>query len=177
MAKPASNKYFIIMVVLFILLGFMISTCSLCPIDYKKQIIKDVLLDPYVPPLKDESQNPLYIPKPISSNPAIVDIAFSQIGILIPLSMKENANIENLNAIIPLMGRTLSFRRDKYQYYTISNQHNNIKLPIIVNGRNALNEYGVDTLYDGDVVYIDGFDASYRVKIYSSDINRYIPLQ
>ena len=73
------------------------------------------------------------------------------------------------------MGRPLYSRRDKWQYYTISNQHNNIKLPILVKGKSALIEYGVDALYDGDVVVIEGMDAAYKVSIYDSDTIRYLP--
>jgi hypothetical protein len=73
------------------------------------------------------------------------------------------------------MGRPLFTNRQKYQYYTISNQHNNIKLPISVKGKSATNEYGVDEIFNGDKVYIEGYNTAFTVTIYDSDTIKYIP--
>ena len=73
------------------------------------------------------------------------------------------------------MGRPLFVRRSLWNYYTISNQHNNVKLPILVKGRSALSENGVDQLYDRDTVYIEGANEAYKVTIYDNSTIRYIP--
>jgi len=72
------------------------------------------------------------------------------------------------------MGRRLFVNRDKWQYYTISNQHNNVKLPIIFNKKNGLNDYGVDQLYTGDIVYVEGYKQSFTATIYETDTIRYL---
>lgn len=138
---------------------------------------RDVLLDPYAPPLSDEryllpSMNFLprgSIPINISTNVGAVDTNYRQVGILNP------AHGNNKDNILPIMGRPVFTNRDKWQYYTISNQHNNVKLPIVVKGRGASNEYGVDRIYNGDNVYVEGLNEPYRVTIYDNDTIKYIP--
>ena len=73
------------------------------------------------------------------------------------------------------MGRILFSRRDLWNYYTISNQHNNVKLPISVKGKSALNENGVDKIYNGNTVYVEGVNDAYKVTIYDNDTIRYLP--
>jgi hypothetical protein len=73
------------------------------------------------------------------------------------------------------MGRRLFVNRDKWQYYTISNQHNNVKLPIIFNKKNGLNDYGVDQLYIGDIVYVEGYKQS-LLRLYMKMIRQDIYL-
>jgi cbb3-type cytochrome oxidase subunit 3 len=134
----------------------------------------NVLLNPYSPPLSDErymipSLTPGIIPINISTNVGSVDTSYRQVGILNPL------NKPNKDNVLPLMGRPVFTNRDKWQYYTIGNQHNNIKLPISVKGKSGSNEYGVDKLYNGDTVYIEGLNDAYRATIYDNDTIKYLP--
>jgi cbb3-type cytochrome oxidase subunit 3 len=137
----------------------------------------DVLLNPYVPPLRDERYlipqlnviPPGTIPINISTNVGSVDTSYRQIGMLNPL------NRPNKDNILPLMGRPIFTNRDKWQYYTIGNQYNSIKLPVIVKGRSGSNEYGVDRLMNGDTVYIEGLNDTYRVTVYDNDTIKYLP--
>lgn len=138
---------------------------------------KDVLLNPYVAPLKDERYfipevsfiPPRAIPINISTNIGAVDTTYRQLGILTPL------NGTNKDNILPLMGRPLYTNRQKYQYYTISNQHNNVKLPVSVKGKSGTNEYGVDQIFNGDTVYIEGYNDAFKVTAYDNDTIKYIP--
>jgi hypothetical protein len=138
---------------------------------------EDVLLNPYAPPLKDERYfipelsfiPPRAIPINISTNIGAVDTSYRQLGILTPLN---GANKDN---ILPLMGRPLYTSRQKYQYYTISNQHNNVKLPVSVKGKSGTNEYGVDQIFNGDTVYIEGYNDAFKVTTYDNDTIKYIP--
>jgi len=133
---------------------------------------EDVLLNPYSPPLNDER----YFPNglgirglPINVNTTAVESTFRQVGILTPL------NGVSKDSILPLMGKILFARRDLWNYYTISNQHNNVKLPVSVKGRSALNENGVDKVFDGDTVYVDGLNQPFKATIYDNTIMRYLP--
>lgn len=138
---------------------------------------KDVLLNPYIPPYKDERYfvpELNYIPSgsiPInlSTNINAVDTTYRQLGILSPLNGVSKDNI------LPLMGRPLFTRRSLWQYYTISNQHNNVKLPVSVKGKSGLNEYGVDEIYSGDTVYIEGYNDAFKVTMYDTDTIKYLP--
>jgi hypothetical protein len=135
----------------------------------------DPLLNPYAPPLSDERYlvptfngiPPGSIPINVSTNVGAVDTNYRQLGIL-TTTKKEGR-------IIPLMGRPLFTNRDKWQYYTISNQNNSIKLPILRNGRSCTNEYGCDRLYSGDIVHVEGLNERYKVTVYDSDTIRYLP--
>jgi len=137
----------------------------------------DVLLNPYIPPLRDErylvpSLNivpPGAIPINVSTNIGAVDTSYRQVGILTPL------NSSSKDSILPLMGRPLFVNRDKWQYYTISNQHNNVKLPVSKAGRSCTNEYGCDKIYNGDTIYIEGANDAYKVTIYDNDVIKYLP--
>jgi hypothetical protein len=140
---------------------------------------KDVLLNPYDAPYKDEqylrlntnaiptNAIPINVPTNIGSVP--LDTSYRQMGIMTPLNGASKDNI------LPLMGRPLFTNRDKWQYYTISNQHNNVKLPISFKGRSALNDYGVDKIYDGDTIYVEGYNEAFKVTVYENDTIRYLP--
>jgi len=140
---------------------------------------KDVLLDPYAAPYKDgrylvpDLRNTSHIrnsiPINVSTNIGAVDTSYRQMGIITPLNGASKDNI------LPLMGRPLFTNRDKWQYYTISNQHNNVKLPISFKGRSALNDYGVDQIFDGDTIYVEGYNEPFRVTVYENDTIKYLP--
>ena len=135
---------------------------------------KDVLLNPYDAPYKDERyfvQNiPVNaVPINVSTNVGAVDTTYRQMGIITPLNGASKDNI------LPLMGRPLFTNRDKWQYYTISNQHNNVKLPISFKGRSALTDYGVDKIYNGDTIYVEGYNDAFKVTIYENDTIKYLP--
>jgi hypothetical protein len=142
---------------------------------------KDVLLNPYEPPYKDEryynissqiSSVPINaVPINMSTNIGAVPInaSYRQMGIITPL------NGDTKDNILPLMGKPVLTNRDKWQYYTISNQHNNVKLPISVKGKSALTDYGVDQIYSGDTVYVEGYNDAFKVTVYENDTMRYLP--
>jgi len=137
----------------------------------------DPLLNPYAPPLRDERYfipgfNGIprgAIPINVSTNVGAVDTSYRQLGILTPM------NGSSKDSIIPLMGRPLFTNRDKWQYYSTSNQHNNVKLPISRAGKSCTNEYGCDKLYTGDTVYVEGANEAYKVTVYDNDTIKYLP--
>lgn len=138
----------------------------------------DVLLNPYAPPLSDERYlvpnygynnyvPPGTVPINVSTNIGAVDTSYRQVGILTAVNAK--------GKILALMGRPLFVNRDKWQYYTMSDQNNSVKLPISKGGRSCTNEYGCDKVYNGDTVYVEGYDDAYRVTIYDNNVIKYLP--
>ena len=113
------------------------------------------------------------IPINIQTNPNVVDTNFRQVGILTPPN--SNIDINKGNSIMPLMGRPIDNRRDSWQYYTISNQHNNVKLPVKFKGRNGMTDNGVDKIYSKDTVFVEGNNDTYKATIYENDTIRYLP--
>ena len=135
---------------------------------------QDEFNDPYRPPLKDN----MYHPKnssdvrgiPVNIETRGLPTTYQQVGIL---NRTNDAN----DMILPLMGKRTMAGRDKWQYYTVSGSGNlNTRLPISVNGKNCTGEYGCDEIYNGDVVYVEGYNDTFRATIYENGTFQYIPL-
>lgn len=130
----------------------------------------DVLMNPYAPPLKDErviQSHDIRGGVPININTRAVDTNYRQVGILKRMNGPE--------MVLALMGRPLYVGRDKWQYYTMSDNNNSIKLPVSFKSRSCTNEYGCDEITNGDTVYVDGIDATFQVTVYDNATMRYIP--
>ena len=132
---------------------------------------EDVLLNPYVPPLRDDRtmnmdiRGPVAVPINVSTQ-GTGNAAYRQVGIL--------TRINGAETILPLMGRPLFRNRDKWQFYTISEKSNFIKLPISVKGRSCTNEYGCDNVYNGDTVYVEGYNDAFKVTAYDNSVMQYL---
>ena len=145
--------------------------------------VPNIVLDPYGPPLRTDG---MYFPndsgdirgipsfsRPVGAIPVNIETRglsqdYSQIGIL----TRSNGD----DMILPLMGRRLVSGLDKWQYYTISNTGNmNTKLPVSLKGKSCSGEYGCDSLMNGDVVYVEGYNDTFRATIYESGKFSYIP--
>ena len=127
----------------------------------------DVLLNPYAPPLNDERY---LVPINVSTNIGAVNTNYRQVGILTPINKKNNKDM-----ILSLMGRPVYTNRNLWQYYTISNQHNNVKLPVIVKGKSGTSEYGVDKIDNNEIVFVEGYDTQFRTTVYDNNAISYLP--
>jgi len=136
---------------------------------------RDPFNDPYAPPLQSDG---IYYPTgfsdprglPVNIKTRGLQTGYQQVGILTRTSGQSN------DMILPLMGRRNTSGRDKWQYYTISNSGNlNTKLPISVNGKSCTSEHGCDDINNGDMVYVEGYNDTFRVTIYENDSFQYIP--
>ena len=144
------------------------------------RLTPDILLDPYAPPLKDERVLRRAIPRgafPINipTNVGAVDSEYRQVGILTP-ERKGGLGEGGKDKILALMGRPLFTNRDKWQYYSMSDQNNSVKLPVMKNKRSCTNEYGCDQIYNGETIYVKGYNERFRVTIYDDDAIRYLPM-
>lgn len=135
----------------------------------------DVLMNPYTPPLRDDSYSSrLMMPQRdfnISTNVGAVNTSYRQVGILTP-NKKDDIGDTSTNTILPLMGRPLYTNRDKWQFYTMTK--NNIKLPIIKNGKSGTSEYGCDNIYSGDKVFVNGYNNAFIATVYENDTIQYM---
>ena len=93
------------------------------------------------------------------------DSVHSQVGIL-----------KGGGEILPLMGKQLITSRDTWNFYAVSNQRNQVRLPISFKGKSCTSEYGCDNLSTGDNVYVEGYDQVFDVTMYDKQPLRYIPL-
>ena len=141
------------------------------------------LSNPYNPPLKidpillskknDITQDIVLPSLPININTSTIDTPYTQMGILTKQTGKDREPV-----ILPLMGRNLLNGRDKWMYYTMTNSAGSIntRLPVRVNGKNGMNEYGCDMIYNGDTVYVDGYNDTFSATIYENAVLRYLPI-
>ena len=135
----------------------------------------DVFLDPYKAPLRDDNcfagggggDVRGGIPINISTQ-GCDDAKYRQVGILTRLNGKDET-------ILPLMGRPLFTRRDKWNFYTMNDKNNMIKLPLTFKGRSCTDEYGCDNMYNGDTVFVEGYNDAFKVTTYDNQIMRYLP--
>ena len=150
----------------------------------------DTLSNPYAPPLKDVFFNGAGgsvlrgagpgVPINMATNTgATVNASYQQIGLLTKADTdsrsKSGSSSSSDPVIMPLMGKPLFTSRDKWLFYTISDKNNAMKLPIIIKGRNALSEIGVDNVYTGDTVYVQGYNDQFKVTLYENSAPQYIP--
>lgn len=148
---------------------------------------KDVLLNPYTPPLKhnfyfSDGGDPRFVPSiqhpsiPMYAGTVPVNIrtrslgnvSYRQIGIL--------TRDKGDETILPLFGRPVYTNRDKWNYYTTNDKLAQIKLPISKNKKSCTSEWGCDEILNGDTVYVEGYKDVFRATVYENDFPRYIPL-
>ena len=130
----------------------------------------NVLLNPYAAPLRStgffpNTGDPRGVPINIKTRG--FDTSYRQVGILTRKNGKET--------ILALMGRPLFANRNKWQYYSMTDKNNSIKLPVSRNGRSGTQEYGVDELYNSDTVYVEGYNDAFKVTLYDNYQPQYIP--
>ena len=143
-----------------------------CLNNQKKSSNEDVLLNPYTAPLKDDrifnNDSGMCSKKiPINIPTQSFDTNYRQLGIL--------TRINGPETILPLMGRPLFSNRDKWNFYTMNDKNNMIKLPITFKNRSCTSNIGCDNLYDGDKVHVEGYNDIFRVTMYDNNVMQYIP--
>jgi hypothetical protein len=132
---------------------------------------ENIFLNPYSPPLKQNRFYPNHyhdIRKfPVNMSTSHYNFEYSQVGILTSSSGKER--------ILPLFGRPLHKNRNKWQYYTMTDKNNFIKLPLSFKGKHCTGDYGCDELFNNDSVYVQGYNEAFNVTIYENNNPTYIP--
>ena len=79
--------------------------------------------------------------------------------------------------ILPLFGKIHLSGRNKWNYYTVSNTGNiNTKLPVSLKGRSCTSDTGCDEIYNGDLVYVEGYKDTFTATIYENGGMSYIPI-
>lgn len=152
-----------------------VSTEQPSPILLPMSSRQDEFNDPYQPPLKKDMYH-LKDSSDVRGIPVNVETrglptTYQQIGIL------NRTNDMNNDMILPLMGRRTMSGRDQWQYYTISGSGNlNARLPISLGGKKCSGEYGCNEISNGDVVYVEGYNDTFRATIYENNTFQYIPI-
>ena len=142
----------------------------------------DVLLNPYTPPLRDARYiggmgvNSIGasggmggggIVIPINVPTRSVNSSYRQVGIL--------TRVNGPETILSLMGRPLFPSQDKWQFYTMSDKNQSVKLPVTNKKRSCTSDMGCDNIYNGDTIYVEGYNDAFRATIYDNAIQYSIP--
>ena len=131
--------------------------------------LEDVLMNPYQAPLRNDQRIPTTgDPRgmPINIRTQGEPSTYRQVGIL----TKNNGEI-----MLQLMGKPLLSNRDKWNFYTMNDKNNMIKLPVTYKSKSCTNEYGCDNIYNGDTVYVEGYNDTFKATIYENQVMQYIP--
>lgn len=84
---------------------------------------------------------------------------FQQIGIL-----KSEDGSEPI--VLPLFGRRLPNRPDRWEYYTATDKQHMLKVSVEFESRDCLEEVGCNELYKGDKVVVPVYGKNYEVQLY-----------
>lgn len=93
----------------------------------------------------------------------------------INLTTNVNVNTGTNTTTLPLYGRRLWNGSDMWNYYILNDNYNQIRVPLTINGKDSMDEYGVKELYDDDTIFVPSYGKTFTVKIYETDEYRYIP--
>ena len=104
---------------------------------------------------------------PINVPTRSVNSSYRQVGIL--------TRVNGPETILSLMGRPLFPSQDKWQFYTMSDKNQSVKLPVTHKKRSCTSDMGCDNIYNGDTIYVEGYNDAFRATIYDNAIQYSIP--
>jgi hypothetical protein len=70
---------------------------------------------------------------------------------------------------LPLYGKEVRGRRDRYHYYTTTGGENLYPIPVSHDGRDCIDDIGCQELYGNEAVSVTGKTGSFGVKMYRTD--------
>ena len=77
--------------------------------------------------------------------------------------------------ILPLYGRRVASRSDRFNYYTRTDTNNPVSLPINYKKRDCQDDVGCDELFDGENIRINPTGQEGKVNIYRFNGPTYVP--
>lgn len=111
---------------------------------------------------------------PINVSTSHLNTNYQQVGILTRNNNNSPTPTEN-GMILALFGRPVHTNRNRWQYYTMTDRTNTIRLPVSKGGRSCSETNGCDEIINGDSVYVEGYNDVFVATIYDNELPRYIP--
>ena len=90
--------------------------------------------------------------------------AYQQMGVLVGSDGKP----------LPLYGRRVGPRSDRFNYYTRTDSYNPVALPVTYKRRDCQDNLGCDELYNGDEIRMAATGDTAKVTLYGFDGPRYV---
>jgi hypothetical protein len=109
---------------------------------------------------------------PITTTTRPVFTQYQQVGVL----YAQSSDADGKKLVLPLFGKRIDTRTDKWNYYTLSDGYHSFKLAITNRGKNCFNdEYGCEELFSDDVVTLPQFTHDFVVSLYEKNGPKYSP--
>jgi hypothetical protein len=70
---------------------------------------------------------------------------------------------------LPIYGKEVRGRRDRYHYYTTTGGENLYPIPVSHGGRDCMEDIGCQELYGNESVSVTGKTGSFTAKLYRTD--------
>jgi hypothetical protein len=80
----------------------------------------------------------------------------------------------NDRTILPLYGKPTYARSHMWNYYTVSNDHISVHIPVEFQGKDCNSNYGCREIDDDTDVFIPAYGETFKVKLYDQT-PRYLP--
>lgn len=90
---------------------------------------------------------------------------FQQLGVLKSMDGSEPV-------ALPLFGRRVPNRPDRWEYYTATDKQNMLRVPIAFENRDCSDEVGCNELYKNDKVTVPVYDKEFEVQLYKLRVDR-----
>jgi hypothetical protein len=119
-------------------------------------------------PQRETSGMPIYPAKDPVYPLRTVDTDFQQIGTLTNMDDKEPL-------ILPLFGRPMPTRKERWEYYTATDKYHMLKIPVMFEQRDCLEEVGCREVYNKDAVFIPAYQKEFKVQLYKYRDMNYNP--
>ena len=114
------------------------------------------------------SQSPVYPTDLPKYSPPREPLDYQQVGIL--TSNEESAE----PIILPLFGRKIYGRSDRWQYYTATDKNNMMRIPLQYKNRDCEDDTGCEEIYTGDILTVDIYQGrEFTATVYKVDAPRY----
>tara|TARA_B100000424_G_scaffold259850_1_gene243125 strand:+ start:146 stop:841 length:696 start_codon:yes stop_codon:yes gene_type:complete len=94
---------------------------------------------------------------------------YQQIGALV-----ENTGDTN-KKLLSLFGQETWAGSNKWNYYAVSDGYQGVKVPISIDNRNCMDEYGCRDIRSDDDIPIVGYQNTFKANVYKNDAPKYIP--
>ena len=136
---------------------------------------KERILNPLIPPERS-FENTYGIPVNIETRGH--SGGFQQVGALYKETvesedMKPGNNTDSVQ--LALYGKPTYPNSRKWTYYTTSDGHTAVKMPMSHKGNKCDSRTGCDEIMNDDLVSVPGYNGTFRVVIYDYDAPKYIP--
>ena len=86
-----------------------------------------------------------------------------------PRHMQQMGLITNGDETLPLYGKEVRGRRDRYHYYTTTGGENLYPVSLSHNARDCMEDIGCEELYGNETVTVLGKTGSFTVNMYRTD--------